>query len=117
MGQRPTAGAGCALDMALDRMKDGRFLVGPAANGFTCIHTFSHLRRLKLGLLLTFRYGFWRKGRWIPAVTDDAIHPSFVRGRKTILAGWDQWMGYHLLANDKESDAFLRAFAARHCGI
>ncbi len=78
--QRPVTSALC-------HMKDCRLFVGPAANGFTCINTFSHFRSLKLGLLLLFRYGFWRKGGWVRAVTDNAIYASFVHGRKSILTG------------------------------
>ena len=86
-----------------------------AGNGFCKIETDSLLIRIKLGLLLTFRYGFYRWGAWIPAVTDEAIHPSFIRFRKCILVGWDNWSGYYLFADNEESDKFLRLFYNKHC--
>ena len=87
-----------------------------AANGFARITTFSLWQRARLGFLLTFRYGFWRWGSWIPPIADDAIYPDFIRGRKRILAGWDNWFGYDFLAKDPETDAFLREFYTNHCG-
>ena len=87
-----------------------------AANGYAWITTPSRRERLWLGLLLTFRYGFWRWGTYIPPITDEAIYPDFIRGRKRIHAGWDNFVGYDLLAGDAESDKFLRAFYERHVG-
>ena len=96
-------------------MNDSTVSLLTAANGYARITTFSRWQRTKLVLLLTFRYGFWRSGTSIPPITDDAIYPDFVRGRKRILAGWDNWFGYDFLANDPESDAFLRSFYDKHC--
>lgn len=79
------------------------------------ILTFSRRAYRRLGLLLMFRYGFWRWGVWVRGVTDEAIYPSFVRGKKKILAGYDNWIGYDLLATNPETDEFLRKFHARHC--
>jgi len=87
-----------------------------AANGYAWITTPSRRERLWLGLLLMFRYGFWRWGTYVPPITDEAIYPDFIRGKKRILTGWDNWVGYDLLANDPESDRFLRAFYERHVG-
>jgi hypothetical protein len=86
-----------------------------AANGFSWISTFSIWWYIWLSLLLSLRYGFWRKGSWIPAITDEAVHPDFVRGTKVIHAGWDIWSGYDFLAGNKESDVFLKRFYERHC--
>lgn len=93
----------------------GRVQVGRAANGFCVLSTFSHFTRFRLGLLLMFRYGFWRKGRLVLAVTDDAVYPDFVRGQKIIHASWDNWTGFDFLAGNAETDAFLHAFYLRHC--
>jgi hypothetical protein len=86
-----------------------------AANGLAWITTFSSRQSRRLSLLLMFRYGFWRWGIWIPAITDEAIFPDFVRFRLRVLAGYDHWMGYHLLADNPGSDVFLRQFYAKHC--
>ncbi len=51
---------------------------------------------------------------WIPGIADEAIHPSFIRGGMRILAGWDNWFGYDLLADDAEADRFLLGFHAKH---
>ena len=85
-----------------------------ASNGFCEITTDSLIVRMKLGILLTIRYGFYRWGVCIPAVTDDAIHPSFIRFNQCILTGWDNWMGYYLLAENEETDSFLRFFYQKH---
>ena len=98
------------------QMKDDETIeIGVAASGFSNVTTFSLPKRLRLGLLLTFRYGFLRWGRWIPAVAGDAIYPDFIRPGKRIHAGWDDWVGYYLLAGNEESDVFLRRFYSRHC--
>ena len=86
-----------------------------AANGFAVIETDSLAIRFKLGLLLTFRYGFYRRGTCSLALAGDSIHPSFVRGKKTILAGWDDWKGYYFLADNDEADKFLKVFYQKHC--
>jgi len=86
-----------------------------AGNGFCKIETDSLLVRIKLGLILTFRYGFYRWGVWVIGVTDESIHPSFICFRKRILAGWDNWSGYYLLADNEETDSFLRDFYQKHC--
>jgi hypothetical protein len=86
-----------------------------AANGFAWLSTHSRREYWRLCLLLVFRYGFVRKGRYIPAITDEAIFPDYVRFGLRIQAGWDNWMGYDLLAANERSDAFLRRFYAKHC--
>jgi len=86
-----------------------------AANGYALICTFSHKQRLRLGLLLMFRYGFLRWGPYVPAITDDAVYPAFVRCSMRIHSGWDNWIGYDLVAANPKTDAFLRSFYAKHC--
>ena len=86
-----------------------------AANGRAWITTHSRRRRLWLGFLLTFRYGFYRWGAWIPPIADEGIYPDFIRGRLRIHAGYDNWVGYDLLASNADADAFLRRFFQRHC--
>src|SRR5262245_34932599 len=80
---------------------------------FTRVTTFSRIRWIWLGLLLRFRYGFWRQGPRI--IADTAVFPDFVRGNKIIHSGWDNWFGYHLLASNEDADEFLKVFYARHC--
>ena len=96
-------------------VKDEAVQLHTAANGFARITTLSRRQRTRLALLLMFRHGFWRWGTWIPPIADEAIYPDFIRGRKRIMSGWDNWFGYDFLANDAESDAFLRRFYAKHC--
>ncbi len=96
-------------------MRDSVIELQTAANGFARVTTFTFWQRIRLGLLLMFRYGFWRWGIWIPPITDDAIYPEFNRGKKRIFAGWDNWFGYDLIATDPDSDLFLRAFYEKHC--
>ena len=88
------------------------------ANGFASISTFSFRKRLRLGLLLTFRYGFWRWGVWVPPMFDDTgVYPEFIRGRKRIAAGYDNWFGYDLTATTPEADEFLRWFYEKHVSL
>ena len=87
-----------------------------AACGFAWVTAYSRLEYWRLSLLLVFRYGFVRWGRYIPPITDEAIFPDFVRFGLRIQAGWDSWMGYDLLAANERSDVFLRRFYAKHCG-
>ena len=47
-------------------------------------------------------------------VTDEGIYPDFVRGKTRILCGYDNWSGSYFLADDPESDKFLRDFYTRH---
>lgn len=92
-------------------------LLSTAANGFAHLSTLSRRQRTRIALVLMFRYGFWRWGIWLPPIADDAIYPDFIRGSKRILAGWDSWSGYDFLADDPESDAFLRTFYEKHCRV
>lgn len=62
-----------------------------------------------------FRYGFWRWGVYLPAITDEAIYPDFVRFGLRIHSGWDNCSGYDLLAANAASDRFLRRFYEKHC--
>ncbi|MFH2043868.1 MAG: hypothetical protein ABIK92_01835 [Pseudomonadota bacterium] len=84
-------------------------------NGRLRISTFSFWRSWKVSLLLMLRYGFHRKGTYIPPVTDQAIHPSYYRGKMIILSGWDNWFGYDWLADNEETDSFLKVFIEKHC--
>ena len=86
-----------------------------AANGHVELQMESLATKIRLGLLLTFRYGFWRWGPCIPAVTGDGISPDFIRFKLRIHSGSNDWLGYYLLADNAESDIFLRKFHARHC--
>ena len=90
-------------------------LLHTAANGFAHVTTLSRARYAWLSLLLHFRHAFWRWGSYVPPVADESIHPTFIRGRLRLLAGWDHWLGYYLLATDPESSEFLRAFFQKHC--
>jgi len=87
-----------------------------AETGFAWVTTHSRLQYWRLCLILVFRYGFLRWGRYIPPITDEAIFPDYVRFGLRIHAGWDNWMGYDLLAANEASDAFLRRFYLKHCG-
>lgn len=87
-----------------------------AANGLAWISTHSRSEYWRLCFLLVFRHGFVRWGRYIPPITDEAIFPDYVRFGLRIHAGWDNWMGYDLLAANQRTDDFLRHFYLRHCG-
>jgi hypothetical protein len=82
-------------------------------NGFFSIETNSAWVRLRLGLLLIFRYGFYRWGSCTIGI-DETIYPSFLRFGICICAGWDNFSGYYLMANDQKSDEFLRRFYDKH---
>lgn len=69
----------------------------------------------KLGLLLTFRYGFVRWGVYVPPLLDEAVYPSFRRWGLCIDVGWDNWSDFYFLACDDRSIAFLRRFVKKHC--
>ena len=86
-----------------------------AANGYAWITTHSRSEYWRLGFTLVFRYGFVRWGPYIPPITDEAIFPDYRRWGLRINAGWDNWMGYDLLAANERSDTFLRRFFLRHC--
>ena len=86
-----------------------------AANGFAHVTTEDQAEYKRLASLLVWRHGFIRFGFGVPAYGDEAIYPSFVRWRTTIVAGWDNWSGYYLLANSARADRFLRGFFAKHC--
>jgi hypothetical protein len=49
-------------------------------------------------------------------MADDAVYPSFRRFGLRIDSGWDNWIGYDLVACNEASDDFLRQFHAKHCG-
>lgn len=85
-----------------------------AANGFGWITDLSLVDYLWLGFVLSWRYGFARRGETI-TLPDEAIFRSFVKGDVEILAGRDLWTGYSLLASNGASDTFLRAFFRQHC--
>ena len=87
-----------------------------AANGYAWITTHSRSEYWRLALILVFRYGFIRWGRYVLPITDEAIFPNYVRRGLRINAGWDNCMGYDLLAANERSDTFLRRFHHKHCG-
>jgi hypothetical protein len=86
-----------------------------AANGHALISTFSPRQRRRLGLLLILRYGFLRWGRLVPPIADAAVYPDLIRWGMRIHSGWDNWIGYDLLASNQKTDEFLRGFFTRHC--
>jgi hypothetical protein len=96
--------------------RDEEVRLETAANGYAMLSTHSARQRRRLGLLLMFRYGFWRWGIGVPPMADDAVYPSFRRFGLRIDSGWDNWIGYDLLACNEASDEFLRQFHAKHCG-
>ena len=78
------------------------------------IDSLSFGRYLWLRLLLAFKYRFVSRGQWVMSPTDEFLHPSLVRGELCILAGWDDFSGFHLLADNDATAAFLERFAANH---
>ena len=102
--------SGVRLRWMVDRVSIDR-----AANGHVWLTTRSQRRRLWLGFLLMFRYGFWRWGSWVPPNTGEAVYPDFIRGGLRITAGWDTWVGYDLLSDNEATDGFLQRFFERHC--
>lgn len=84
------------------------------ANGFIAICMDSLWLRFKLSVLLTFKYGFYREGQWSSTETDEEIYAHFVRENLRILAGWDQRLGHYLLADNQQSNVFLRSFYQEH---
>lgn len=98
-----------------DHMGKKSIEIHVAASGLSRICTFSTWQCIWLGLLLTFRHDFRRKGSWIPAITDEAVYPDLIRGIEVIRAGWNNWFGYDFLAGDEESEVFLKMFYRRHC--
>ena len=93
---------------------DKSIYLDKAANGHNWLHTESRREAKRLGRLLSFRHGFFRWGIYVPAITDEAIYPNYVRGRLKIYAGWDNWVGYDFLAANSQTDEFLEQFIARH---
>ena len=79
------------------------------------ITTFGFWRSWKVSLLLMFRYGFFRWGSYVPPVTDEAIHLSYIRGKLKILSGWDNWFGYDWFADNVQTDPFIEKFYYKHC--
>jgi hypothetical protein len=78
------------------------------------IVTFSGYESWKISLLLMFRHVFLRRGKYIPAFTDQAIYPSYFRGELEILSGWDIWYGYDWIASNEQTDVFLTRFYRRY---
>jgi hypothetical protein len=85
-----------------------------AANGFGFLHTESRITFVLWGVRLRIKYGFRRTGQRVLGVVDESVYLDFVRGPVKLLAGRDNWCGFHLLADDRESDAFLRRFYELH---
>ena len=61
-----------------------------------------------------FRYGFRRKGFYVPPIIGEAIYPSYVRGKLEVLSGWDDLTGYEWIAENEQTDVFLNRFYARY---
>lgn len=95
-------------------MRFGGVQLSEAASGRAWLTTRSARRFLWLGLLLRHRYGFVRRGGFVSGA-GEAIHPDFVRDEWHLHAGEDDWVGFHLLAANAASDAFLRELFAMHC--
>ena len=85
------------------------------AEGRVSIETESLKYSWLISLLLMFRYGFLRWGIYIPPITDEAIHPSYLRFKFKIYAGWDNWSGYYFFAANPQTDKFLLKFYRKHC--
>jgi hypothetical protein len=92
-----------------------KFEIGETVSGRVCISTFGYWMSWKVSLLLTFRYGFYRFGLYVPPITDEAVHPRFHRGALVIESGWDNWHGYDWFAGNEDTDKFLRLFYEKHC--
>ena len=86
--------------------------LGSAAENRRRLVTASWWTAQALGLRLRLLHGFRREGPRLLTL-DDAIFPSFVRGSTTILAGWDNWLGYYFLAQDAEGEAVLERLGRR----
>jgi hypothetical protein len=86
------------------------------AEGRVSIETESLKESWRISLLLMFRYGFFRWGIYIPPITDEAIHPNFVRFNLKICAGWDNWSCYYFFADNPQTDSFLLKFYNKHSG-
>ena len=99
---------------ALESM-DKEFEILKTHEGRVRITTFSMWKSWKISLLLMFRYGFYRWGIYIPPITDEAIHPNYIRGNLKISAGWDNWYGYDWFAANDITDQFLTDFYHKHC--
>jgi len=85
-----------------------------SASGHHWIYTESRMKASRIGRLLSFRYGFWRWGLYVPPITDEAIYPSYVRWHLKIYSGWDNWVGFDFLSANEYTDEFLEQFSARH---
>lgn len=92
-----------------------RFEVRNDTSGRVTISTFSNRRSWKVSLLLMLRYGFYRRGPYVPPLTGEAVHPRFHRGKLIIASGWDNWFGYDWSSTNGETDIFLLDFYERHC--
>ena len=68
-----------------------------------------------VSFLLMFNYGFTRKGKYMPPLTDESIYPDFIKGDLKICAGWDVWFGYDWFADNDKTDQFLKKFDQKHC--
>lgn len=84
--------------------------LGRAANGFRTIELgdLPETHWEELVLLLVEVYHFSREGPEVVGL-DEAIAPSFHRADMTLLAGWDIWSGYYLMAECAVGDEFLEA--------
>jgi hypothetical protein len=91
-----------------------RTRVDRMANGHLAIWTNSWIRATSIAIRLRWFHGFKRTGKRIMTPIDESIYPDFVRGNVRILAGWEGHEGYHFLATNEESDAFLEKFFGSH---
>lgn len=61
---------------------------------------------------LRLRHGLRREGREVIS-PDDIILPDFVTAGLRLGAGWDNWSGYYLIAQDGAGDTFLERLARK----
>jgi hypothetical protein len=57
-------------------------------------------------------HGLRRVGKVVYFPDDTIILPDLVGEGLRLKAGWDNWSGYHLLAEDQAGDRFLERLAA-----
>jgi hypothetical protein len=60
---------------------------------------------------LRLRHGLRRSGPSMVSMADVIILPALFAAEFRLSAGWDNWDGYYLLAEDEAGDRFLGRFA------
>lgn len=85
------------------------------ASGRVSLESQSYWTSWRISILLMFKYGFKRKGVYIPPVTDESIYPDYIKEGVKIYSGWDNWTEYYWSADNEEADRFLKKFYDKHC--